>query len=152
MNSLNHHSNLAYLLSALIKLNNKRIKSFTRAYDLMRDNIDLKSIFKERIHQSRVFIEDLKNIISHYTKDKTLADSYLNVDMLNVSVCGQNVTILEECVLGEKEAVDGYEERLRSMADAPAPIRQKIRGQLNNVKKSYEFIKNFRDFNLDLTA
>ena len=152
------NNNLVQLLDDLVKINCERIEGYNIAHETMRDNKDLKSIFRERIHQSENFILDLKELISKRGGEKgklahisgKIFNTWMNFK--NTFKSNKNASILDNCEFGENVAVKVYDEALKSDTEIPADIRQKIIDQQNEIKKSHDFIKKFRDFNLDLTA
>ena len=152
------NSTLAELLNELIKINYGRIGGYNKAHEQMKDNKDLKAIFKERTRQSFNFILDLKDLVSN-----TLGDVMDNIPVpgkvfrtriknKNIFNANKNASLLDSCELEEEGAVEAYEEVLKSGAEIPSDIREKIIEQQNEIKKSHDFIKKFRDFNLDLSS
>jgi uncharacterized protein (TIGR02284 family) len=148
---------LGKLLNALIKINDRRIENYYRARDRIKDNILLKIVFMERIKQSANFILDLREYLSGTTakNSKNILTSaaglkkWINIKRYTKS---ENASILGMCEMEEESAIRAYEQTLQSKAEIPGELRFKISQQQKEIRSSYEFIKNFRDFNLDLSS
>ncbi len=148
---------LGKLLNALIKINNRRIENYYRARDRIKDNTHLKIVFMERIKQSANFILDLKEYLSgandkpsqNVLSSGTGLKKWINIKRFSTS---ENASILGRCEMEEESAIKAYEQTLLSKAEIPGELRFKISQQQKEIMSSYEFIKKFRDFNLDLSS
>ncbi|MES2681451.1 MAG: DUF2383 domain-containing protein [Bacteroidota bacterium] len=148
---------LGKLLHALIKINNRRIENYYRARDRIKDNTHLKIVFMERIKQSANFILDLKEYLSGST-DKNSRNILPSASSLKKWISttsfskSENASILDKCEMEEESVIKVYELTLQSKAEIPGELRFKITQQQQEIRSSYEFIKKFRDFNLDLSS
>ena len=155
MEHFENNNELSDLLEEVGAANTERIEYYTRAYEQMRDNSDLKSIFTERIHQSQNFIAELKKYV-----EPPLAENFEQSNKTTKNYAGskqkkikkKNSYFLDNCELGEENTVRVYQDVLKSIKEIPEIVRQTLTDQQNEIKESHEFIKKFRDFNLDLTA
>jgi uncharacterized protein (TIGR02284 family) len=152
-----NESTLLGLIGVLIKINYARMDGYQTAHEKIIDNTDLKAIFVERSLQSLNFIAELRTLIlgilgqvSEKIPDQgTVFNTWEKVKgKFNMN---KNATILDACEISENSCIDAYEDILLSDTAIPEVVRQKIIEQQNEIRKSHEFIKNFRDFNLDLT-
>jgi uncharacterized protein (TIGR02284 family) len=153
--SANRHL-LTTVLNELINVNTRRIAYYKNANEFMNDNVDLKSIFAERIHQSENFIDDLaSNVfrIGDIEKNEDTETNALNsFKFLKGNSLNKNAAILDGCENGEDAAVKAYESGLRSPAYMEAETRRQLLEQQSEIKDAHMFIKKFRDLNLDLTT
>ena len=127
--SANRHL-LTTVLNELINVNTRRIAYYKNANEFMNDNVDLKSIFAERIHQSENFIDDLaSNVfrIGDIEKNEDTETKALNsFKFLKGNSLNKNAAILDGCENGEDAAVKAYESGLRSPAYMEAETRRQF--------------------------
>ena len=155
MNHSNNNTDLTLLLNDLVKINNDRFEGYRKAEQQAKDT-DLQSIFKDKSCQSLVFITELKHyikVLGHdYNHDTTFAGKVFRkwMDIKNTFKPNNTTSILDSCEFGEDAAIKAYDNALRSDTEISAEIRQHILEQQTAIKKSYDFIRRYRDLNLNL--
>lgn len=135
-------------LHKLIELN----KDSDRGYKEASENIDdpeLKTILYRLSQQRAEFRGDLEDILhKDYKDDANPSDSFLSklhrswMDFKTALSSNDNEAVLEECVRGEKHAIDAYEDALK--AKLPAYIEEKVKEQLGLIKGALNQVQEFK--------
>ena len=135
-------------LHKLIELN----KDSDRGYKEASENIDdseLKTILYRLSQQRAEFRGDLEDILHKDYKDNAdPSGSFLSklhrswMDFKTSLSSNDNEAILEECVRGEKHAIETYEDAQK--ANLPAYINEKVDEQLGLIKGALNQIQEFK--------
>lgn len=135
-------------LHKLIELN----KDSDRGYKEASENIDdpeLKTILYRLSQQRAEFRGDLEDILhKDYKDDANPSESFLSklhrswMDFKTTLSSNDNEAVLDECVRGEKHAIDDYEDALK--AKLPNYIEEKIKEQLGLIKGALNQIQEFK--------
>lgn len=155
MQSSENTSYLVTMLNDLAIINKDRIEGYKKAEKQAADNTDLRSIFREKSHQSEEFVNDLqtqiKQLKGSYSLDTSFAGKIFRAWMgiKNTFKPNNATSILDSCEFGENAAIKAYDEVLRSDVEIPAIVRQQILEQQTAIKKSYDMIRKYADLNLN---
>jgi uncharacterized protein (TIGR02284 family) len=141
---------LVEALNDLIKINNDRIEGYEKAANET-DDADLNAVFLKMSDQSDTFIQELGEKIDALggkeATDTTVSGKIYRVwmDIKNTFTGGSRKSVLEVCEFGEDAAQKAYNEALNTDAEMNADIRQLITEQKEDLKKSHDIIKEYRD-------
>ena len=117
------------ILNDLVRINHDRIYGYDHAIeDLGEGNHDLKSIFLEKISQSRLFANQIESYIRAQgetsTADTTVSGKLFRVWMdFKASLMNNDKSaVLNSCVFGENAALEAYEAALSNTENFPKQI------------------------------
>jgi conserved hypothetical protein len=142
----------AETLNDLVLINNDRVEGYQKAMEELRvEDADLRSVFQERIDQSRRFHTELVGEVvklGEEVKEGTLASGKIYRAWMDVKAFfsgGDRKTILDNCEDGEDAAVRAYDEALDCEYLTPVQ-RALVISQHTEIKVSHDRIKAMRDF------
>ncbi len=141
----------AETLNDLVLINNDRVEGYQKAIEeLKTEDADLKSVFQERINQSRNFHAELVAEVAKSGEELekgTLVSGKIYRAWMDVKAFfsgGDRKTILDNCEDGEDAALRAYDEALECQNITPEQRAIIIRQQAE-VKASHDKIKAMRD-------
>ncbi|MDO5522829.1 MAG: PA2169 family four-helix-bundle protein [Bacteroidia bacterium] len=141
----------AETLNDLVLINNDRVEGYQKAIDELKpEDADLRTVFQERIDQSRQFHSELVNevaVLGEEIKDGTKSTGKIYRAWMDVKAFfsgNDRKTILDNCEDGEDAAVRAYSEALECENLTPEQRALVIR-QHTEVKASHDRIKAMRD-------
>ncbi|WP_298653348.1 PA2169 family four-helix-bundle protein [uncultured Proteiniphilum sp.] len=141
----------AETLNDLVLINNDRMEGYQKAIDELRDeDADLRSLFQERIDQSRQFRDELVSEVvrsGERVAEGTKAAGKIYRAWMDVKAFfsgSDRKTILDNCENGEDAALRAYEETLECENLTPEQRSIVIRQQAE-IKTSHDTIRAMRD-------
>ena len=148
---MENNQKVAEVLNDLIQINNDRVTGYERALKELKDgDTDLKGIFTGYIDQSR----NLRNALGTEVQtlgvkmdDSTTASGKIYrawMDVKTLFTGNDRQTVLNNCEYGEDAAQKAYKEALKT-DNLPAYLFALINRQKDELKKSHDEIKSFRD-------
>lgn len=124
-------------------------EGFRQASDAVQDS-DLKSLFNEYSLQRSKFAGELQDQVRQLGESEPESGSSVAGSMhrawinLKAAITTHNDhAILAECERGEDSAVAEYEKA--TTADLPAPLRETVSRQADQVKVAHDRVRNLRD-------
>ncbi|MBC7775372.1 MAG: PA2169 family four-helix-bundle protein [Phycisphaerae bacterium] len=140
------------ILNDLVRINHDRVYGYEHAIeDLGNGNQDLKTIFLEKISQSRLYASRLESYIrdqgGNPTTDTTVSGKLFRVWMdFKATLMGHDTAaVLNSCVFGENAALEAYETALDSPADIPSEMLQTLVQQRETIRSSHTAIKTMAE-------
>ncbi|MEG9326706.1 conserved hypothetical protein [Salinimicrobium catena] len=143
------HVKLAHSLQVLLEKNYDAEKDYRTSLERA-ENPTLKEFFKKQVVQKNHFateIDKLLHSFNEHPKDKGSVMGSLHRTWINLkSSIGKDTDkmLLEECLRGEKNSVDEYEEKLRKNR-FPARVEDVLRNQLSEMRNTMASIKSMKD-------
>ena len=135
-------------LHQLIELNKDSDHGYKEASENIEDP-ELKTILYRLSQQRAEFRGDLEDILhKDYKDDANPSESFLSklhrswMDFKTSLASNDNEAVLEECVRGEKHAIEAYEEALKTQL--PAYIEEKVKEQLGLIKGALNQVQEFK--------
>ena len=114
------------------------------------DNARLKTYFQQQAAQRSQNANELDKAIRDLNAEPAKSGSALGsahrawIDFKTAFTGKDDEAVLEECIRGDKTAVEEYEEALKQ-AEFLRPVRQIVEYQLNGVKNTLDTIKSLED-------
>lgn len=133
------------VLNDLLQITNDRIRGFEKVEGKVWENYsELKSEYEKMISQSKMMKVEIINLITERggdPNDSTTVAGNLHrtwIDIKNsLPTSNKDMETLENVVFGEKNAIEAYEEALKS-GNLDNDSHKVISDQLNSLKISYE--------------
>ncbi len=146
-------------LNDLIMVNNDRIAGYEKATEEAKDlDIDLKAIFRGMIEQSRIYKQELRNIIEKNAgiiEDDTIPSGKIYrawMDIKSAITDSDRHTILESCEFGEDATQRAYDAILTSGKILDEETQKLVEEQKQALLKSHDMIKIQREAYEQLTS
>ncbi len=143
-----HNKAVIKSLRTLVQLN----KDSDRGYKEASENIEepeLKTILYRLSQQRAEFRGDIEEIlIKDYSDNENPSDSILSklhrgwMDFKTKLSSNDNEAVLDECIRGEKHAIETYNEELATKF--PDYVKEKLNGQLNLVRGALGQVQEFK--------
>ncbi len=114
------------------------------------DNVRLKSYFQAQAAQRSQYVNELDKAIRDLNAEPAKSGSALGsvhrswIDFKTAFTGKDDEAVLEECIRGDKTAVEEYEEVLKDTT-LLEPTRQTVQLQLNGIKNTLDTIKSLED-------
>lgn len=143
------HHKLANSLQVLLKKNYDAENDYRTALERA-ENPSLKEFFKKQVVQRNHFateIDKLLHSFNEHPRDSGTTLGTLHRTWINLrSSLGKDTDkmLLEECLRGEKNSVEEYEEKLRKNR-FPAHTEEVLRKQLSEIRNTLASIKSMKD-------
>ena len=135
-------------LHKLIELNKDSDRGYKEASENIEDP-ELKTILYRLSQQRAEFRGDIEEILrKDYHDDANPSDSFLSklhrgwMDFKSSISSNDNQAVLDECIRGEKHAIETYEEELSE--HLPKYIEEQLNAQLTMVKGALNQINEFK--------
>ena len=140
--------NVVDSLHKLIELNRDSDRGYKEASENI-DDPELKTILYRLSQQRAEFRGDIEEILrKDYGDDASPSDSFLSklhrgwMDFKSKLTSNDNEAVLDECIRGEKHAIETYSEELGN--NLPEYIEEKLRNQLDLIKGALNQVKEFK--------
>lgn len=150
---------LGGLLNDLVRINHDRIKGYEHAIEeLGNGNHDLKTVFQEKISQSKMYVNKLESYVRSQgetpAEDTTVSGKLYRVWMdFKASLASNDRTaVLNSCVFGEKAALDEYDSVLSADTDLPSDVLQILVEQRDTIRRSHASIKSLAEMQEQLVG
>ena len=135
-------------LHKLVELNKDSDRGYKEASENIEDP-ELKTILYRLSQQRAEFRGELEDILhKDYKDDANPSDSFLSklhrswMDFKTSISSNDNEAVLNECVRGEKHAIETYEEALSTKL--PSYIQEKVAEQLTLIKGALNQVQEFK--------
>ncbi len=142
----------AEVLNDLVRINNDRITGYEKSLSKADEkDADLRNIFSRIGQESRNYTRELVDQIHRLGGEPasgTTAAGKIYRTWMNVKSGFSNSerkSILEECEFGEDAAQKACEKALAPENNLPGEIRALVQKEKNNLKRSHDAIKSYRD-------
>lgn len=141
---------LVEALHDLVKINNDRIEGYRKAIASTED-ADLKALFLRMADESRMYIEQLNEVLLQAGSDAENGTSIYGriyrawMDVKATFTGHDRHSILAACEYGEDAAQRTYEDILRSAISMPYSVRELIANQKGALRSSHDTVKTYRN-------
>ncbi|MVT07029.1 ferritin-like domain-containing protein [Chitinophaga tropicalis] len=141
---------LVEALHDLVKINNDRIEGYRKAIASTED-ADLKALFLRMADESRMYIEQLNEVLLQAGSDAENGTSIYGriyrawIDVKATFTGHDRHSILAACEYGEDAAQRTYEDILRSAISMPYSVRELIANQKGALRSSHDTVKTYRN-------
>lgn len=139
-------------LNDLVRINHDRIKGYEYAIEeLGNGNHDLKTVFQEKISQSKTYVSRLESFIRSQgetpTTDTTVSGKLFRVwmDFKATLASNDRTAVLNSCVFGENAALKEYESVLSADTEIPSDVLQTLVEQRDTIRRSHSTIKSLAE-------
>ena len=137
------------VLNDVLEILNDRVEGYERAMkDVEFEDVDLKAMFANLIHESRNFrndiIQEVQSLGGEPEKGTTTSGQIHKAWMdLKAAFTGKDrEAILSSCEFGDNAAIDTYRDALDEK-DLPAHVRSLLSNQLSYVQRTHDTIKQY---------
>lgn len=144
----NHNKDIAKSLRTLVQLNKESDRGYKEASENIEDP-ELKTILYRLSQQRAEFRGDLEEIlIKDYNDSESPSDSILSklhrgwMDFKTKLSSNDNEAVLEECLRGEKHAIETYNEEMANKF--PDYIQEKLAKQLDLIRGALRQVQEFK--------
>ncbi len=143
------HEKLTNSLQVLLEKNYDAEKDYKTALERA-ENPSLKEFFKKQVVQRNHFateIDKLLHSFNEHPRERGTVFGTLHRTWINLRTSIGNDTdkmLLEECLRGEKNSVEEYEEKMRKNR-YPARVEDVLRKQLSEIRNTLASIKSMKD-------
>ena len=143
---------MAGLLNDLVRINHDRIKGYEQAIEeLGNGNHDLKTVFQEKISQSKTYVHKLDSYVraqgEQPAEDTTVSGKLYRVwmDFKATLASDDRAAVLNSCVFGESAALKEYESVLSADSEIPSEVLQMLVEQRDTIRRSHASIKTMAE-------
>lgn len=143
------HDQVVHCLQVLLEKNYDAAKDYKIAVERA-ENHDLKQFLKKQVVRRDHYTTELDKLIHSLNakpKEKGSLTGSLHRTWLNLkSSIGKDTdqTLLKECLQGEKQSIEEYEDKL-SKHKNPPHIEEVLQRQLKEMRSTYENVKSMED-------
>lgn len=143
------HEQIVHCLQELLEKNYDAEKDYKIAVERA-ENHDLKQFLMKQVVRRDHYATELDNLIhslNEHPKEKGTMSGSLHRTWLNLkSSFGKNTdeTLLKECMQGEKNSIEDYEEKL-AKHKVPPHIEEVLQKQLNEMKDTFSSVSSMKD-------
>lgn len=136
------------VLNDVIEILNDRIEGYERAMkDVDFEDVDLKAMFSNLIHESRNYrnevIQEISSLGGEPERGTTTSGQIHKAWMdLKAAFTGKDrESILSSCEFGDNAALDTYRDALDE--DVPASVREVLMRQMNSIQRTHDSISQY---------
>jgi uncharacterized protein (TIGR02284 family) len=136
------------VLNDVIEILNDRIEGYERAMkDVDFEDVDLKAMFSNLIHESRNYrnevIQEISSLGGEPERGTTTSGQIHKAWMdLKAAFTGKDrESILSSCEFGDNAALDTYRDALDE--DIPANVREVLMRQMNSIQRTHDSISQY---------
>ena len=144
----NHNQDIVKSLRTLVQLNKDSDRGYKEASENIEDP-ELKTILYRLSQQRTEFRGDIEEIlIKDYSDNANSSDSILSklhrgwMDFKTKLSSNDNEAVLEECVRGEKHAIETYNEEMANKF--PDYVQEKLTKQLDLIRGALSQVQEFK--------
>jgi uncharacterized protein (TIGR02284 family) len=143
------HENRVKALNELLSKNYESEEGYKNALQDT-DNPKLKNYFQRQAAQRAQYINELDKAVRDLNAEPAKSGSAMAgvhrtwMDFKTAITGKSDEAVLEECIRGDKTAVEEYEEVLMDTS-LPEPTRKVVQYQLNGIKNTLDTIKGLED-------
>ncbi len=143
---------MAGWLNDLVRINHDRIKGYEYAIEeLGNGNHDLKTVFQEKISQSKTYVNNLEIYVRSQgekpAEDTTISGKLFRIwmDFKATLASDDRTAVLNSCVFGENAALKEYESVLSADTEIPGEVLQMLVEQRDTIRQSHAYIKSLAE-------
>ena len=136
------------VLNDVVEILNDRIEGYERAMkDVEFEDVDLKAMFANLIHESRNYrneiIQEITSLGGEPERGTTTSGQIHKAWMdLKAAFTGKDrESILSSCEFGDNAALDTYRDSLDE--DLPANVREILMRQMNSIQRTHDSISQY---------
>src|SRR5687768_1281958 len=155
---MNADNELISVLNDLIRINHDRTEGYHKAVEELKpSDIDLKTMFTNMantsIQNANELIAEVRNLGGEPASDTTQSGKLYRVWMdIRAGISARDrKSILSLCEFGEDSALKAYKLALESDAEIPADVRQLILDQREELQRSHDIVKRYRDMHEEVS-
>lgn len=149
---MKNDNELTSVLNDLIRINHDRTEGYQKAVnELKPTDIDLTTMFSNMasssVQNANALAAEVAKLGGEPASDTTQSGKLYRVWMdIRAGISARDrKSILSLCEFGEDSALKAYKLALESDAEMPADIRQIILDQREELQKSHDIVKRYRD-------